>query len=104
MPLRANAEPSITWTEGEIKIDLSEEHPKNASTSIRKSLEFDSNVNVESESHSLKQDLHKIVTEEGIQIIVSDEHPRNASPSIRVSLELDSNANLESEEHLQKQD
>jgi hypothetical protein len=76
---------------------LSDEHPQNERASIRSSLEFDSNVNVESDRHESKQDSPRIVTEEGIRIDLSDEHSRNASASIRSSLEFDSNVNVESD-------
>jgi hypothetical protein len=36
-------------TEEGITIDFSDEHPRNALASIRSSLEFDSNVNIESD-------------------------------------------------------
>jgi hypothetical protein len=58
-----------------MQIDSSEKQPENASRSIRPSLEFDSNVNVESEVHQEKQDSQRTVTEEGIQSNLSDEHP-----------------------------
>jgi hypothetical protein len=76
---------------------LSDEHPENACDSIRSSLEFDSNVNAESNRHSLKQDLPRIVTEEGIQIELIEAHPINACASIRSSLESDSNVNTDSD-------
>jgi hypothetical protein len=60
-------------------------------------VEFDSNVNVESDRQRLKQNLPRIVTEEGIQIDLSDEHPENASASIRSRVEFDSNVNIESD-------
>jgi hypothetical protein len=40
--------PRIVREEG-IQIDLSDEHPENTSASIRLRVEFDSNVNVESD-------------------------------------------------------
>jgi hypothetical protein len=80
-----------------IQIDLSDEHPRNASASIRSRLEFDSNVNVESDLHSPKQYSQRRVIDEGIQSDVSDEHPRNASASIRSRLEFDSNVKVESD-------
>jgi hypothetical protein len=52
---------------------VSDEQLENDSASIRSSLEFDSNVNVDSNRHPLKHDLRRIVTEEGTQIDLSDE-------------------------------
>jgi hypothetical protein len=83
---------------------LSDEHLEYASASIRSSLEFDSNVNVESEVQTSKYGVTKVATEEGLQIDWSDEHSRNDSLSIRSSLEFDLNANVESEPHQEKQD
>jgi hypothetical protein len=49
MPLSVNAELSIISTEAGIQIDLSDEHRRNASASIRSRWEFDWNVKVESD-------------------------------------------------------
>jgi glucan phosphoethanolaminetransferase (alkaline phosphatase superfamily) len=78
-----------------MQIDLSDEQYENASASIRSSLEFDSNVTVESDSHSLKHNLARIVTQEGIQIDLSDKQQKKALASIRLSLEFDSNINVD---------
>jgi hypothetical protein len=55
--------PRIVTEEG-IQIDLSDEHPQNARASTRSSLEFDSNVIVESDRHSAKQDSHRLIIPE----------------------------------------
>jgi hypothetical protein len=51
---------------------------QNAERSIHESLESDSNVIVERELHSLKQNLQIFSTEQGIQIVESDEQSLNA--------------------------
>jgi hypothetical protein len=83
---------------------LSDEQEENASASIRASLEFDSNISVESDRHIRKQYSERRVTEEGIQIDLSDEQKENARASIRSSLEFDSNVNVESELQALKDD
>jgi hypothetical protein len=72
-------------TEEGKQINFSDEHLENARVPIRSSREFDSNVSVESDLHSLKQDSPRIVTDEGIQTDLSDEHLENALASIRSS-------------------
>jgi hypothetical protein len=66
-------------------------------------VEFDSNVNVESDPHPPKHNLPRIVTEEGIQIDLSDEQHKNARFSIRSRMEFDSNVNVESDSQRAKQ-
>jgi hypothetical protein len=88
--------PRIVTEEG-IQIDFSDEQYENASASIRSRVEFDSNVNVESDPHPPKHNLPRIVTEEGIQIDLSNEQHKNARFSIRSRVECDSNVNVESE-------
>jgi hypothetical protein len=56
---------------------LNDGQSANALTSIRSRLEFDSNVNAESEEDPEKQYSQRIVTEEGMQIDFSDEHLAN---------------------------
>jgi hypothetical protein len=89
--------------EGGTEIDESDEQPQNASSSICKSLEFDSNVSVERELHLLKQDSQRVSTEEGIQIDESDEQQQNAESEIHESVEFDSNVSVERELHSLKQ-
>jgi hypothetical protein len=57
-----------------MQIDESDEQRPNADRSIDESLESDSNVTVERDSHSRKDELPSVSTEEGIQIDESDEH------------------------------
>jgi hypothetical protein len=75
-------EASISFTEAGIEIDLSDEQDENADSSIRSSVDSDSNVNVESDSHQEKHDLQRILTEEGIETDLSDEQDENAYASI----------------------
>jgi hypothetical protein len=82
-----------------MQIDESDEQPRNARSSIDKSLEPDSNVTVERDSHRVKQCLPRLLTEEGMQIDESDEQFRNADSSIDESLELDSNVTVERDLH-----
>jgi hypothetical protein len=58
----------ICLTEEGIQIDESDEQSENARPSIHESLESDSNLTVERDLHSLKQDSQIFSTEEGIQM------------------------------------
>jgi hypothetical protein len=79
------------------RIDESDEQSSNAELSIHESLESDSNVIVERESHPQKQSSQIVSTEEGIQIDDSDEQHTNAQRSRRESLESDLNVTVERE-------
>jgi hypothetical protein len=63
------------------------------------SLEFGSNLTLESVLHFLKQRSPSTSTDDGMQIDESDEHFENAPDSIRESLEPDSNVTLQSPSH-----
>jgi hypothetical protein len=81
-----------------MQIDESDEHPENTSGSIDESLEPDSNVTVERDSHAEKQLLESLSTEAGMQIDES-EQSQNADSSINKSLEPDSNVAVERDRH-----
>jgi hypothetical protein len=59
---------------------------------------------VESDLHDEKQDLQRILTEEGIQIDLSDEQDENADCPIRLNVQADSHLNVESDLHEEKHD
>jgi hypothetical protein len=61
-----------------MQIDESDAHDENANFSIRKSLEIDSNVRLESPLQKPKQHSQSCSTDDGIQIDESDEHDENA--------------------------
>jgi hypothetical protein len=69
--------------EAGIQIDLSKEQKEKAPSSIRRSVDPDSNVTVERNSHQLKQDLGRMSTDAGMTIDSSDEQYEKASSSIR---------------------
>jgi hypothetical protein len=82
-----------------MQIDESDEQYRNADSSMDESLEPDSNVTVERESHSEKQVLPRLSTDEGMQIDESDEQFQNEDSSMDDSLEPDSNVTVERESH-----
>jgi hypothetical protein len=57
-----------------MQIDLSDEQPEKAWDSIRSTLEFDSNVKVESERQSQKHDVQRV--EICDQILTSEDRPK----------------------------
>jgi hypothetical protein len=66
---------------------------------IFKTREGDSNVTIEKEKQSVKQNSSSPLTEQGIQIDESDQQPRNTEGSIEQSREAGSNAIVERELH-----
>jgi hypothetical protein len=86
-----------------MQIDESDEHIQNADSSMDESSASDSNVTVERDLHSEKDDLPNVSTEEGMQIDERDEQEQNANSSIDESLESDSNVTVERDLHSQKE-
>jgi hypothetical protein len=86
--------PRLSTEEG-IQIDESEKQPLNADSARDESLERDSNVTVERDSHPKKHSLPRLSTEEGMQIDESDEHIPNTDSAMDESLEPDSNVTIE---------
>jgi hypothetical protein len=78
-----------------MQIDESDEQYENADPSIDDSLEPDSNVTVERDSHTQKHPLPSFSTDEGMQIDESDEQCENDSSPIDESIEPDSNVTVE---------
>jgi hypothetical protein len=78
-----------------MSIDESAEQPENADSSIRETLEFDSNVTFESLRQPVKQLGPITSVEEGMWIDERDEQSENARPSIRERWESDSNVTVE---------
>jgi hypothetical protein len=72
-----------TVTEAGIQMDASAVQNEKALSSIRWSVDPDSNVTVEINSQKVKHDLQRIATEAGIQIDFSDGQNEKASSSIR---------------------
>jgi hypothetical protein len=68
-----------------MEIDESASHLEKAEASIWDSLEPDSNVTSESDSHSEKQRQASVSTEEAMQIDERDAHGENADSSIHES-------------------
>jgi hypothetical protein len=62
---------------------MSDEHPEKEVLKKSSLWGLNSNVNRESDLQPEKEDLARILTDEGRQIDVSDEHPENACASIR---------------------
>jgi hypothetical protein len=60
--------------EQSMQIDLSSEHPENASASIRSSLAGDSNATAASDWHPLKQDLQRVSIRH--PIVTSEANPK----------------------------
>jgi hypothetical protein len=60
-----------------MQIDESDEKDENADSSIRESLQPDSNVTLASAVHSLKQNSQSSSTDDGMQIDESDEQDDN---------------------------
>jgi hypothetical protein len=71
--------------------DISDGHLENARSSIRASLESDSNVTDASETQPAKHSLDRISTNEGTQIDLRDEQFENAPVSMTLSWESSSN-------------
>jgi hypothetical protein len=92
IPVWTRAEPSIISSEAGRQIDFNNEQPESASTSIRVSLDPDSNVNVESDLHDAKERSPRQSTDAGRQIDRKDFQPQSPFVSIRVRFEPDSNA------------
>jgi hypothetical protein len=78
-----------------MQIDESDEHPENADSSIDESLEPDSNVTVERDSHPQKHLKSSLSTEDGMQIDESDGQYKNEDSAIDESLEPNSNVIVE---------
>jgi hypothetical protein len=81
----------------------SDEHFQNANLSIRESLEPDSNMTIDRDSHPVKQLSSIVSTGDGIQIADSDAQWENANSPMEESLEPDSNVTVESDSHPMKQ-
>jgi hypothetical protein len=78
-----------------MQIDESDEQYENEDSSIDESLEPDSNVTVERDSHREKHCLPSFSTDEGMQIDESDEQYENADSSIEQRRESDSKITFE---------
>jgi hypothetical protein len=85
-----------------MQIDGRNKQPRNAASSIDESLEPDSNVRLERDSHSQKHRSPSFSTDEGMQMDKNDEQAENTPSSRDGSLEPDSNATVERDEHLSK--
>jgi negative regulator of genetic competence, sporulation and motility len=85
-------------TEAGMQIDFSDEQQKNAASSIRRRLEFASNVTLSRRSLD-KHASERISTDAGMQIERSDEHGLNARAPICFSFELGSKIGFLSAEH-----
>jgi hypothetical protein len=78
--------------------------PEKVMASIRESFEAGSNLTVEREAHSLKQDWPSFSTEKGRQIDSSRGQNSNAESSTIDSFDPDSNVTIESPQHALKHD
>jgi hypothetical protein len=78
-----------------MQIDESDEQPWKADLPIDETLQPDSNVTIERDSHPAKQAVRRFSTDEGMQIDESDEQLWKADAPIHETLQPDSNVTAE---------
>jgi hypothetical protein len=74
--------PPNVSTDAGIEKDRSDEHPENARSSIRRSVESGAKVTFESNAQQLKHNRHRAVTDAGIQMDRSAAQRENPCSSI----------------------